>query len=442
MEDEQYGLYRYRWVVLGAFMFVIVITQVMWLNYAAITSTTGTGASKLIGVAQLMRVSEFKITQLANINNLLFLPFAIPAGIIVDRKGFRYAVMIGAVLTAGFSFLRLFSGNYWLVFIGMAGIAVGGPFVLIAITKMVAAWFPTEESALATGLAALAMFLGMIIALALTPVLLKVFGDTLSGVRWMVLVYSLLAAVSVVLFWLFAKAKPPKPPKRTEQELQEEGAAINWASFGKIFKLYDFKLLCIVMFIGFGAVTAILQLIDQILKPKHISSTTSGLVGAVFVMAGVVGCVVIPALSDKYRRRKPFIVLSAGMAVPAMFLMAQLSGTTQTFLVSMFMGFFLVAAYPVVLTLNEETTGHGLTGTASAILMLLGNLGGWTLTLAMEGIKGLTGGANNSFYWSIIFLVVLFVIAFVAALFIREDNARFGNAGDGDAGDESAVPAH
>jgi hypothetical protein len=44
----------------------------------------------------------------------------------------------------------------------------------------------------------------------------------------------------------------------------------------------------------------------------------------------------------------------------------------------------------------------------------------------MEGIKGLTGGANNSFYWSIIFLVVLFVIAFVVALFIREDNARFG----------------
>jgi len=405
-------------------MSIIAMTQVLWLNYAAITSTTGAGASKLIGVAQLMHVSEFKITQLANINNLLFIPFAIPAGILIDRKGFRYSVMLGALLTAGFSFLRMFSGNYLLVFIGMAGIAIGGPFVLIAITKMVSAWFPTEESALATGIAAMSMFLGMIVALALTPALLKVFGDTLSGVRWMVLVYSLAATGGTVLFWLFAKGKPPKPPKRTEQELQEEGAAINWASFGKIFKLYDFKLLCVIMFIGFGGVTAILQLIDQILKPKGISSTTSGLIGAVLVIAGVVGCVVIPALSDKYRRRKPFILLSAGMTVPALFLMAQLSSTTQIYLVSMFTGFFLVAAYPVVLTLNEETTGHGLTGTASAILMLLGNLGGWVLTLLMEAIKGVTGG--TSFYWPMIFLTGLFAVAFVVALFIREDNARFG----------------
>jgi MFS family permease len=400
------------------------MTQVLWLNYAAITSTTGAGANRLIGVAQLMHVSEFKITQLANVNNLLFIPFAIPAGILIDRKGFRYSVMLGAVLTAGFSFLRMFSGNYWLVFIGMSGIAIAGPFVLIAITKMVSAWFPTEESALATGIAALSMFLGMIVALALTPVLLKAFGDTLSGVRWMVLVYSLAATAGAVLFWLFATAKPPKPPKRTEHELQEEGAAINWASFGKIFKLYDFKLLCIIMFIGFGGVTALLQLIDQILKPKHISSTTSGLIGAVLVIAGVVGCVVIPSLSDKYRKRKPFILLSAGMTVPALFLMAQLSSTTQIYLVSMFTGFFLVAAYPVVLTLNEETTGHGLTGTASAILMLLGNLGGWVLTLLMEAIKGVIGG--TSFYWPMIFLTGLFVVAFVVALFIREDNARFG----------------
>ena len=281
MEDEEYGLYRYRWVVLASFMVVGAITQILWLNYAAITSTTGAGASKLIGVAELMNVSTFKITQLANVNNLLFLPFAIPAGILIDRKGFRYSVMLGAVLTAGFSFLRLFTGNYWMVFIGMAGIAIAGPFVLIAMTKMVAAWFPTEESALATGLATMSMFLGMIVALALTPALLKAFGDTLSGLRWMVLVFDIIATAGVVVFWLFAKAKPPKPPKRTEHELQEEGAAIDWGSVRKIFRLYDFKLLCVLMFVGFGAVTAILQLIDQIMKPKGINSSTSGLIGGV-----------------------------------------------------------------------------------------------------------------------------------------------------------------
>jgi MFS family permease len=431
MDEEAYGLYRYRWVVLGAFMLIGAITQLMWLNYAAITSTTGTGANTLVGTAQLMHVSTFKITQLANVITLLYIPISIPAGIIIDRKGFRYAVMLGAVLTAGFSFLRLFTANYTLVFIGMIGIGIGQPFVLNAITKMVAAWFPTEESALATGIATLSLFLGMIVALAFTPVLLKLFGDTLSGLRWMVLVYSIVAVGGAVLFWLFAKAKPDKPPKRTEQELQEEGAAINWASISKIFKLYDFKLLCIIMFIGNGAIVGIFQLIDQILKPKHISSNTSGLIGAVMVIAGVVGCVVIPAMSDKYGKRKPFVVLAAVMGVPTLFLLAQLSSVVPIYIVSMVTGFFLFSAYPLVLTMTEETTGHALTGTATSILLLLGNLGGVVLTLIMEGIKGLTGGANNSFYWAMIFLVLLMAAAAVTAIFLKENRGGRGTALEG-----------
>jgi len=241
------------------------------------------------------------------------------------------------------------------------------------------------------------------------------------------------------LFWLFAKAKPPKPPKRTEQELQEEGAAINWASFRKIFELYDFKLLCTIMFIGNGAIVGIFQLIDQILKPKQISSTTSGLIGAVMVIAGVIGCVVLPSLSDRFRRRKPFIVLSALVGIPTMFLLAQLSSVAQIYVVSVVTGFFLFAAYPLVLTMTEETTGHGLTGTATSILLLLGNLGGVVITLVMEGLKTITGGPSNSFYWSMIFLVMLFVVALVCSLLLREKNARFGRDVDTSAEGNSAV---
>ena len=149
-QEEAYGLYRYRWVVLAAFMLVGAITQIMWLNYAPITSKVQT----------LMHVSEFKVVLLATMFPLLYIPVSIPAGIIIDRKGFRFAVLLGAILTAGFSFLRLFTGNYPLVLIGMIGISIGQPFVLNSITKTVAVWFPAEESALATGLATLSLFLG------------------------------------------------------------------------------------------------------------------------------------------------------------------------------------------------------------------------------------------------------------------------------------------
>ena len=412
-EDEQSGLYGYRWVVLGAFMVVGALTQLMWLNYASITTTTHT----LTGVARLTGQSESNITLLAIMFPLIYIPVSIPAGIIIDRKGFRFAVLLGAVLTAAFSFLRLFAGNYPLVLIGMIGIAVGQPFVLNSITKMVAEWFPTEESALATGVATLSLFLGMIIALALTPALLSGFGDNIGAIKWLVLVYSIAAAAGAVLFAVLAKAKPPKPPNRTEGELQSESAAIDFGSFKKIFGLYDFKLLCVILFIGNGAFVGILQLIDQILKPKGISQATSGYIGAVMVIAGVVGCVVIPSLSDHYMMRKPFLLIAAAVAIPKLFLIAQLKSTPQIYIVVIFTGFFLFSAYPLVLTMAEETTGHALTGTATAILLLLGNAGGVVLTLIMEGLKNV---GKTDFYWSMISLVVLFVIALIVALFLKE----------------------
>jgi MFS family permease len=436
-EDQAFGLYGYRWVVLSAFMVIGALTQLMWLNYAAITTST----AQLTGVARLMGTSEANVTLLATMFPLLYIPVSIPAGIVIDRKGFRYAVMLGAILTAAGSYLRLFTGNYAMVLIGMIVIAIGQPFVLNSITKMVTTWFPTDESALGTGVATLSLFLGMIVALALTPALLKAFGDTLAGLRWLVLVYSLAATAGAVYFGLFARAKPPKPPKRVEGELQSAEAAINWGTIRKIFGLYNFRLLCAILFIGNGAFVAILQLIDQILKPKHptISQNTAGLIGAVMVIAGVVGCIVIPSLSDKYMRRKPFVLIAAGVAVPTLFLIAQLNSATQIFIVAAFTGFFLLSAFPLVLTFAEETTGAHLTGTATAILLLLGNLGGVVLTLVMEAMKPLEG-AGRVFYWAIIFLALLFAVGFVIALFLREDKPlSAGAVGPGKASAEAGA---
>jgi MFS family permease len=421
-DEETYGLYRYRWVVLGAFMLVTAVTQIMWLNYAPITSET----QKLMG-APGPPLSEFKIVLLALMFPLLYIPVSIPAGIIIDRKGYRYAVLVGAALTAGFGFLRLFAGNYPLVLIGMIGIAVGQPFVLNSITKMVATWFPTEESATATGIATLSLFLGMILTLALTPALLNAFGKHLSSLRWIVLIYNLIAVAALVLFFLLGKKQPLKPPKRTEEELQAESAAIDWGSFRKIFALYDFRLLCIILFIGNGAFVGILQLLEKILKPKGIGTTTAGNIGAVMVLAGVVGCVVLPALSDKFMRRKPFLVLAACVALPTLFMIGALKGVPAIYINAVFAGFFIFAAFPLVLTLAEETTGHALTGTATAILLLLGNAGGVVLTLLMEVIKGSSETNNAGSFWAMFFLVVLFAIALVIALFLKEP--RHGELG-------------
>ena len=409
--EEKYGTYRYRWLVLLAFMFVAALTQLMWLNYAPILSRT----QELMGFD-----SEMPIVILMLMFPLVYIPVSIPAGFIIDRKGFRYAVMIGAFLTAVFSFPRLFVDNYALVLIGMIGISVGQPFVLNSITKMVSTWFPSDESALASGLATLALFLGMIVAQAATQPMLEAFGDDLGALRMVVLIYSLAAVAGFIIFALLGKARPPKPPKRTEQEALGEDVAINMKSLRSLFGLKNFRILCVIIFVGNGSFVGLMQLIEDILGPKGITSETAGYIGAVMVVAGVAGCVLIPAISDKLMWRKPFLLLAAFMAIPTLFLVGALDSTFLIYIVGAVLGFFLLSALPILLAFAEENTGAHLTGTATSMLFLLGNAGGVVLTLAMEGIKAATGG--DSFFWAMAFLAVLFVGAFFVAMRIDEEH--------------------
>ncbi|MEW6554777.1 MAG: MFS transporter [Actinomycetota bacterium] len=412
MENEvEHGSYRYRWVVLVAFMFVAAITQLMWLNYAPILSRT----QELMGFTD-----EFPIVVLMLMFPLIYIPVSIPAGFVIDRKGFRYAVMIGALLTAAFSFLRLFVDNYALVLIGMIGISVGQPFVLNSITKMVSTWFPSEETAMASGLATLSLFLGMIVAQAATQPLLEAFGDDLGALRMVVLIYSLAAAAGFLFFAFFGRARPPSPPKRTEQEALGEDVAINLKSLRALFGLHNFRILCLIILIGNGAFVALMQLIEDILAPKGISAETAGYIGAAMVVAGVIGCLVIPFISDKLMWRKPFLLLAGLMAAPTLFLVGALRMTFLIYIVGAILGFFLLSAFPVLLAFAEETTGAALTGTATSMLLLLGNAGGVILTLALGSIKSLTGG--DSYFWGLAFLAVLFIVVFFAAMRIEEEH--------------------
>ncbi len=71
---------------------------------------------------------------------------SIPASWVIDKFGIRMAVGIGALFTGGFGLMRgLVPADYTLVLIAQIGIAIGQPFILNAITKLAARWFPIQE---------------------------------------------------------------------------------------------------------------------------------------------------------------------------------------------------------------------------------------------------------------------------------------------------------
>lgn len=93
---------------------------------------------------------------------LFYFPMNQPSVIALDRKGLRFGLCIGIVMTTiGLWMKAMVNISFWWVVTGQTIIAMGQPFLLNACAKVSANWFPKEERLRATALSANAFTLGV-----------------------------------------------------------------------------------------------------------------------------------------------------------------------------------------------------------------------------------------------------------------------------------------
>lgn len=391
-------VYGYRWVVLLVFMFVAAVTQILWITFAPISSY----------VAGLYSVTDLDVALLSMIFMIVYLPVSIPSAYIIDSKGFRIACSVGAIITALFAVLRAFAPSYLLLFVFQAGIAVGQPFVFNSPTKLARRWFPAAERGLATGLGTMAIFLGIALGLLLTPIItFSLFNYTI-----MQYIYALIAVIAAVLFIVVAKERPATPPQAGEPEEEKMTAGLR-----RIVSIGQFVILEVLFFVGMGIFNGIATWIEQILSPRFSPAfIVAGIIGAVMIFGGIIGAVIIPALSDKFHRRKPFILLSLGMAMPLTFVLAYHPDYNVLLVASFLLGFFLMPSLPLGLQAGAELTAPTPEGTSAGVLMIFGQLGGIVLILLMDQVNSML----LSFFWAMMMLVALNLLAFLISFLFKE----------------------
>ena len=127
-----------------------------------------------------------------------------------------------------------------------------------------------------------------------------------------------------------------------------------------------------IAFIGLGIFNGLTTWIEAMLRPRGFSPADAGTLGAVLLVAGLVGAVVLPALSDRQRRRRPFLVLAFVGAIPGLLGVA-LAGTLPVLLISgAVLGFFLVSALPIGFQYASEVTRPTPEGTSNGLMQLFG----------------------------------------------------------------------
>ena len=356
MAESDIKVYGYRWVVLGAFMFINLTIQVLWICFAPITGPA----------AEYFRATDLQIGLLAMSFMIVYIPLALPASWIIDRLGFKRGVGLGAVLLGSFGLLRgLHTPSYAWELGFTLGIAAAQPLLLNAFTTLAAKWFPMSERATASGLATVANFIGTALGLMLTPVLV-----TRYGIPRMQLIYGVLAAVSAGTFLLLARESAPTP--MSPEGFRERALMLDGLKL--ILRRPDFYLVMAVFFVGIGVFNGVATWIEDIVRPKGLTIQQAGMLGGLLLIGGIVGAVVIPALSDRFRRRKPFLLAGMICAVPGL-LGFTFGPTYSALLVAIFLlGFFMMGIGPIGFQYAAEITWPAPEGTSNGLLQLAGQL--------------------------------------------------------------------
>jgi cyanate permease len=169
----------------------------------------------------------------------------------------------------------------------------------------------------------------------------------------------------------------------------------------------------VIFFIGLGVFNAVTTWIEDILRPRGFSATQAGITGGLMIVGGIIGALFIPILSDRYKKRTPFIIVAltgatlglTGITFATNYLLLLASGTV--------LGFFLLSSGPIGFQYGAEITYPASEGTSNGMLLLMGQVSGIAFIFGMDSFKSsVTGSMTRSLVLMIILMIFSILISF------------------------------
>ncbi|MFC2089872.1 MFS transporter [Bacteroidota bacterium] len=405
---------KYRYIILTVFMLISLAMQIQWLSHAAVVRP-----AEVFYAGQFDPSSFFNIDFLAMVYMLVFILMSFPASYLIDTYGIKFGLRLASVMLAAFSLLKaIFAHNFVIVVVAQTGLAIAQPLILNAITALTVRWFRLHERALAAGLSTLAQYLGILLAMLLAPVLvgsnpnLPGYGTGFEKMLW---IYAAISAVSALLCIFLIKERP-------EGATMEDTDRFDFfKGLRHILRLRDMRLLIILFLIGLGIFNAVSSMTDSIAEQIGVQDS-DGLIGGLMLIGGIIGAFIIPALSDKFRKRKIFIVICmigmvpgiAGLAFPGFITDNAESMYTAALIASFLLGFFVMSAGPIGFQYAAEISYPAPESTSQGILLWIGQISG------MIFVAGMSIKDNQYLHTFMILFAALTIITLIISMLLRE----------------------
>jgi MFS family permease len=408
-------VYPYRWVILLVFMLISTVEQIQWLVHAAVARPAA-----VFYAGQFDPASFLNIDFLAEVYMLVFILLSFPASYVIDTYGIRVGISIGAVLAGVGGLCKgLFARDFEAVVFAQVGLAVAQPFILNSVTALSARWFPLRERATAAGLAALAQYLGILIAMVVTPFMIG--SDAAqpgygTGFESMLSTYGWITFGAATLTVVLIRERPPTPPSADALQRQSFSQGVRL-----ILGQRDMQITLYLFLVGLGIFNAVSSMTDAIAAHAGVEDS-DGLIGGLMLVGGIIGASILPVLSDRFRKRKIFLVICVAGMVPGMFgltFAGNLSNDPETvyaisLVASFVLGFFIMSAGPLGFQYAAEVTYPAPESTSQGMLLWVGQITGIIF------VVGMSVESNRYLPGFLIAFVILSLLSAAVVLLLRE----------------------
>jgi len=172
-----------------------------------------------------------------------------------------------------------------------------------------------------------------------------------------------------------------------------------------------------ISFIGLGIFNGITTWVESIIRPRGFDISTAGTLGALMILGGVLGAIIIPAISDKIQKRQIFLYIGFSGAIPGLLGLTFVSNQSLLLVSSFVLGFFLVSVMPIAIQYAAEVTYPTPEGTSNGLIQLFGQ-GAVVYVYIMEAMKI----ENGSFTPSLLLAIVLLLLSLFFVSKMKDKN--------------------
>ena len=402
--NEQGGTSPFRWTIFALVFLGEVAQGLLWFSAMPL----------VLAVEKDLHLQASQTALWVNLRLGFVCLLSIPLGLMIDSWGSKRTGRIGLLLLGVGGIARGLVGSYSTLLLATAVFSLGSVILSIALPKALASWFSSHQMGMASGIYLAGYGTGASLALS---VIHPMFGN-----NWQecLRVTGLVGLLAALLWWMFARepeggerhaAELAGPQPIATMFLQVARTPVTWL----LTMIFLFYASAFTLWFTFGF--AFLS------RYRAVNQNTAGVL-LMFTMLGyTAAALTMPALSDRWGYRRPFLMFFSVLASALFLLMTVWKWPFGIGFVAFLIGTFFGTTNPLVFTIAAEAVelGSSVMGASVGIISSVSSIAGFLVPTLAGAYLGSLATADEHHYRMVLTIAAACVgMVLICALLLRE----------------------